>query len=189
MLNVIIFGGPGSGKGTQSDLLKEKYGLFHISTGDVLRAEISKQTDLGKKADELISKGNLIPDSLMVDILDTVMGDKIDAKGFIFDGFPRTLPQAEALTGLLNKRGTAVSGVVALEVPEEVLEERLIKRGQISGRSDDNHETIQKRLNVYRNQTEPLIGYYKNEGKYNGIDGVGTIEEIFNRITVVVDAL
>lgn len=189
MLNVIIFGGPGSGKGTQSALLKEKYGLFHISTGDVLRSEIKNQTDLGKKADALISKGHLIPDSLMVEILEDVLRHQPDAKGFIFDGFPRTLPQAEALKELLKKSNTEISGVVSLEVPEDELIERLLKRGEISGRSDDNHETIQKRLDVYRNQTEPLVDYYKNEGKYNGIVGIGSIEEIFNRISTVVDAL
>ncbi len=189
MLNIIIFGGPGSGKGTQSDLLKEKYGLFHISTGDVLREKIRKQTELGKKADALISKGNLIPDSLMLEILENVLSHHTDAKGFIFDGFPRTLPQAEALDELLQKRNTKLSGIVGLEVPESILEERLLNRGKVSGRSDDNLETIQKRLEVYRKQTEPLIGYYKQEGKFNGVDGVGSIEEIFNRISTVIDAL
>jgi Adenylate kinase and related kinases len=189
MLNIVIFGAPGSGKGTQSDLLKEKYSLFHISTGDVLRAEIKNQTELGKTAEGFISKGQLVPDGLIIDMLAGVLDSNKDSKGVIFDGFPRTLPQAVALTEMLNNRGTDVSAVVALEVEEAELIDRLLKRGQISGRSDDNLETIKSRLDVYNNQTSPLIDHYKQEGKYNGIHGMGSIEEIFGRISNVVDAI
>jgi adenylate kinase len=189
MLNLVIFGAPGSGKGTQSDLLEAKYGLFHISTGDVLREKIKNQTELGKKAEEIISKGQLIPDELMVEILIKVMNDQPDAKGFIFDGFPRTLPQAEALSVMLKKAGKDIAAVIALTVNEDELVERLLKRGQASGRSDDNLETIQKRLTVYRTQTEPLIEFYKNERKFHAIEGVGSIDDIFNKIDAVIQAL
>jgi adenylate kinase len=189
MLNLVIFGAPGSGKGTQSDLLKEKYGLFHISTGDVLREKIKNQTELGKRAEEIISKGQLIPDELMIEILIKVMNDQPDAKGFIFDGFPRTLPQAESLTEMLKKSDIELSAVIALKVDEDELVKRLLKRGEDSGRSDDNLEIIQKRLNVYRTQTEPLIDFYTKEGKFHGIEGIGSIEDIFKKIDAVIQAL
>ena len=189
MLNIVIFGAPGSGKGTQSDLLKEKYSLFHISTGDVLRAEIKNQTELGKTAEGYISKGQLVPDALIIDMLAGVLDSNKDSKGVIFDGFPRTLPQAVALKEMLNDRGTDVSAVVALEVEEAELIDRLLKRGQISGRSDDNFETIKSRLDVYNNQTSPLINHYKEEGKYKGIHGMGSIDDIFGRISNVIDAI
>ncbi|MDD2797901.1 MAG: adenylate kinase [Bacteroidales bacterium] len=189
MLNLVIFGAPGSGKGTQSDLLSEKYGLFHISTGDVLREKIKNQTELGKKAEEIISKGQLIPDELMIDILLKVMSDQPEAKGFIFDGFPRTLPQAEALSEMLQKNDNDIAAVIALTVDENELVNRLLKRGEVSGRTDDNLETIQKRLTVYRNQTEPLIGFYKQVGIFHGIDGIGTIDHISGQISAIIEAL
>ncbi len=189
MLNIVIFGAPGSGKGTQSEKIIAKYGLNHISTGDVLRAEIANKTELGTIADGYISKGQLVPDELIIDILASVLDRFEDSKGVIFDGFPRTIPQAVALKEMLAKRNTAVSAVVALEVEEEELIQRLLKRGEISGRSDDNLETIQKRLDVYKNQTSPLIDYYKSENLYNGIMGMGTVDEIFDRIATVVDNL
>jgi len=189
MLNIVIFGGPGSGKGTQSDLLKAKYNLTHISTGEVLRDIIQKQTELGKTADSYISRGQLVPDSLIISILAEKMDELINSRGVIFDGFPRTIPQAVALEEMLQARGKKVSGVVALEVEQAELIDRLVKRGEISGRSDDNPETIKKRLEVYETQTSPLIDYYKKENKYHGIHGMGSIEEIFGRITAVVDNL
>ncbi len=189
MLNIVIFGGPGSGKGTQSDLLKAKYNLTHISTGEVLRDIIQKQTELGKTADSYISRGQLVPDSLIISILAEKMDDLVNSRGVIFDGFPRTIPQAVALEEMLKARGKKVTGVVALEVDEAELIERLLKRGEISGRSDDNLETIKKRLVVYANQTSPLIDYYKEEKKYHGIHGMGTVDEIFGRIAAVVDSL
>ena len=160
MLNIVIFGAPGSGKGTQSERIVEKYGINHISTGDVLRAEIKNGTELGKTAKGYIDQGQLIPDELMVDILASVFDSFKDSKGVIFDGFPRTIPQAEALKVMLKERGQDISVMLDLDVPEEELMTRLIKRGQESGRADDNEETIKKRLVVYNTQTSPLKEYY-----------------------------
>lgn len=191
MLNIVIFGAPGSGKGTQSENLIAHYKLFHISTGDVLRDHIRRGTELGKTAKEYIDQGQLIPDELMIDILAQVIDDnkKKSKKGVIFDGFPRTIPQAEALETLLNERGTKVSAVIGLEVPEEELIDRLVKRGQMSGRSDDNEETIKKRLDVYHNQTSPLQEFYKEKGLYRAIKGIGTIDGIFEDIKKAIDQL
>ncbi len=184
MLNLVIFGAPGSGKGTQSEKLIDEYDLFHISTGEVLRDHIKKGTELGKIADSFISKGELIPDDLMIRILDDVLTreEAKGIKGVVFDGFPRTIPQAEALKKLLEKRGTDLHAVIGLEVPEEELIERMINRGKQTGRADDNPETIKNRLNVYHNQTAPLQEYYKKEGKYLPINGAGVVEEIFDDI-------
>ena len=176
MLNIVIFGAPGSGKGTQSERIVEKYGINHISTGDVLRAEIKNGTELGKTAKGYIDQGQLIPDELMIDILASVFDSFKDSKGVIFDGFPRTIAQAEALKKMLAERGQDVSVMVDLEVPEDELMVRLIKRGKDSGRADDNEETIKKRLHVYHSQTAPLIDWYKNEKKYQHINGLGTME-------------
>lgn len=190
MKNIVIFGAPGSGKGTQSDLLIEKYALNHISTGDVLRSEIKKGTDLGNTAKQYIDKGQLIPDELMVDILASVYDTfGKDHKGVIFDGFPRTIPQAEALKQMLAARGHKVAAMIELDVPEDELMTRLIKRGQASGRSDDNAETIKKRLDVYHNQTSPLIEWYKKEGIHHHINGLGELDRIFADISEVVDTL
>ncbi len=190
MLNIVIFGAPGSGKGTQSDLIIKEYGLEHISTGDVLRKEIKEETELGKIAKACIDKGNLVPDSLIVDMLAKVLdsyGSKIN--GVIFDGFPRTLAQADALNQMLTQRGTSVSIVVGLEVQDEELIKRIIARGKTSGRSDDNEETARKRLATYYNQTLPLKDYYINEGKYAAIEGEGSIEEIFSSIKKAIDVV
>ena len=190
MKNIVIFGAPGSGKGTQSDLLIEHYGLGHISTGDVLRSEIKKGTELGKTAQGYIDKGNLIPDDLMISILANVY-DSFGRghNGVIFDGFPRTIPQAEALKKMLDERGDKVAAMLELDVPEDELMKRLIKRGKDSGRADDNEETIKKRLVVYHSQTQPLIEWYKNEGLHYHIDGLGTLERIFGDIQKVIDNL
>lgn len=183
MLNLVLFGAPGSGKGTQSAKLIDEYGLYHISTGEVLRDHIQRGTELGKIADSYISKGNLIPDDLMIRILDEVLEkEAAGKKGVVFDGFPRTIPQAEALKELLRKRDTDLHAVIGLEVPEEELVGRMIKRGQETGRADDNLETIKSRLNVYHNQTHPLKEYYTKEGKYIPINGSGIVDEIFNNI-------
>ena len=189
MLNIVIFGAPGSGKGTQSERIVEKYGINHISTGDVLRAEIKNGTELGKIAKGYIDQGQLIPDELMIDILASVFDSFKDSKGVIFDGFPRTIAQAEALKKMLAERGQDVSVMVDLDVPEEELMVRLIKRGKDSGRADDNEETIKKRLHVYHSQTAPLIDWYKNEKKYQHINGLGTMEGIFAEICEAVDKL
>ena len=188
MKNIVIFGAPGSGKGTQSNLLIEHYGLGHISTGDVLRNEIKKGTELGKTAQSYIDKGNLIPDDLMISILASVY-DSFGRghKGVIFDGFPRTIPQAEALQRMLDERGDRVAAMLELDVPEDELMQRLIKRGQESGRADDNEETIKKRLVVYHSQTQPLIEWYKQEGLHHHINGSGTLERIFSDIQKVID--
>ena len=157
MLNIVIFGAPGSGKGTQSERLIKEYGLYHISTGEVLRDHIARGTELGRIADTYISKGQLIPDELMLQVLANVLDENPDktAGGVIFDGFPRTIPQAEALSGLLKERGTRLHAVVGLEVPENELVDRMIKRGKDTGRADDNPDTIRERLKVYHRQTQP----------------------------------
>lgn len=183
MLNLVLFGAPGSGKGTQSAKLIDEYGLYHISTGEVLRDHIARGTELGKTADRYISQGQLIPDDLMIDILDHVLEQEAKGKkGVVFDGFPRTIPQAEALKKLLEKRGTELHGVVGLEVPEDELVERMINRGKETGRADDNIDTIRKRLDVYHKQTQPLREYYVGEGKYISINGSGIVDEIFEDI-------
>ena len=191
MLNIVIFGAPGSGKGTQSDKLIDHYKLFHISTGDVLRDNIKRGTELGKTAKGYIDQGQLVPDELIIDILAQVLDDNKDKiqEGVIFDGFPRTIPQAEALEHLLADRGTQIDAVVGLEVPEEELIKRILLRGQQSGRSDDNEETARKRLDTYHNQTSPLKAYYEEQGKYRAINGLGTIDGIFDLIKESLDNL
>ena len=191
MLNIVMFGAPGSGKGTQSEVLIKTYGLFHISTGDVLRDHIKRGTALGKTAQEYINQGQLIPDELMVNILASVMDDNKDAaaKGVIFDGFPRTIPQAEALEEMLQQRGTKVSAVIGLDVPEEILIGRLLNRGKESGRSDDNLETITSRLEVYNNQTDPLKAFYAQKGLLHMVQGTGGAEVVFERVRKVIEAV
>lgn len=183
MLNLVLFGAPGSGKGTQSAKIIDEYGLYHISTGEVLRDHISRKTPYGITAEKYISKGNLIPDELMLEIL----GHELDvnlknAKGVVFDGFPRTIPQAEALEKLLKEKGTELHAVVGLNVPEHDLIERLLKRGRETGREDDNIETITNRLKVYHDQTLPLQDYYKKLGKFIAVDGTGVVDDIFSKI-------
>jgi len=187
MLNIVIFGAPGSGKGTQSSYLKDKYGLMHISTGDLLRAEIAAKTDLGKMAESYIVKGQLVPDEVVIGMLEDTIKKNPDAKGFIFDGFPRTLAQGEALDKILKKYGKEISIVISLEVDDEELIDRLLKRGELMGRSDDNRETIESRLKVYYNQTAPLKEFYAEQGKLIEIPGKGSIEEIFSSIAEAID--
>lgn len=183
MMNIVIFGGPGSGKGTQSARLIDNYGLYHISTGELLRDHIRRETEIGRTANEYISNGKLIPDDLMISIIKEVLDKEAkDKKGVILDGFPRTIPQAEALEDFLKSRGTDVHAVVGLEVPDEELTDRLIKRAAESGRSDDNPETIKKRLDVYHNQTSPLREHYIGKGKYIPINGTGSVDDIFHSI-------
>lgn len=190
MFNIVIYGAPGSGKGTQSEKLIERYGLTHISTGEVLRKEIETGSELGKIADSYISRGHLIPDELMVRILAAEVDRLLPtSKGFIFDGFPRTIHQAEELNHLLEKRGQEIHSVVGLEVPDQELTERLINRGKTSGRSDDNPEAIKSRLNVYHNTTSPLREFYYDNGKYKAIEGTGSVDDIFRRITDHLDTI
>lgn len=191
MLNLVIFGAPGSGKGTQSEHLTNRYGLFHISTGEVLRDHISRGTELGKIADSYISKGNLIPDELMLKVLEKTLDENPEAtaNGVIFDGFPRTIPQAEALGEMMKRRGTRIHSVVGLEVPEEELIKRLIHRGEESGRADDNPDTIKTRLDVYHQQTAPLRKYYTDRNTYHAVEGSGDVAKIFNDISKHIDTL
>lgn len=181
MLNVVIFGTPGSGKGTQSERIIKEYGLHHISTGEVLRDHIARGTELGKIADGYISRGQLIPDDLMVRVLASVLDDNPEktSKGVIFDGFPRTIPQAESLKKMLAERGSEVHAVIGLEVPEEELIRRMLQRGKETGRADDNIDTITKRLKVYHEQTAPLREYYEQEGNYLPVEGCGDVDRIF----------
>lgn len=185
MLNLVIFGGPGSGKGTQSAKIADEHGLFHISTGEVLRDHIARGTEIGKIANQYISKGQLIPDELMIRIVEHILDSKPEetAKGVIFDGFPRTIPQAKALDKALTARGRMIDHVIGLEVDDDELVNRMLLRGQQTGRADDNAETIRNRLAVYHDQTSPLKEYYINEGKYRRIDGGKTIDEIFDQIS------
>ena len=189
MLNIIIFGAPGSGKGTQSEKLTKKYGLEHVSTGDILRAEIEAGTEFGRIADSFISKCNLIPDEVMISKLEVLMEKKNGAKGYILDGFPRTIAQGKALNTMMDKHDEKVTIVISLEVEEEELINRILKRGEISGRSDDNRETVELRLKVYHEQTEPLKNFYIEQGKLVKVPGQGGIDEVFESITNIIDRL
>lgn len=187
MKNIVIFGAPGSGKGTQSDKIIAEFGVAHISTGDVLRAEIKAETELGKIAASYINDGNLVPDSLIVDILASTLDSKgKDIPGVIFDGFPRTIAQAEALDKMLQERGEQVSVVIGLEVDGEELIKRIIARGKTSGRADDNEDTAKKRLSTYYAQTLPLKDFYVAQGKYARIEGVGDIDAIYQCVSAAI---
>jgi adenylate kinase len=190
MLNLIIFGPPGAGKGTQSEKLISKYGLVHISTGDLLRAERNAGTELGNQANDYISRGELVPDAVVIGMVRNYMLSKEGANGFIFDGFPRTIPQAEALDRMLEEFNTGISVVLGLEVEEDELVKRLMLRGQTSGRVDDQDEnTIRNRFQEYLNKTLPLQGYYASQGKYQGVMGMGEIDIIFGQLSAKIDAV
>lgn len=189
MLNIIICGAPGSGKGTQSDLIVKKYSLKHLSTGDLLRKEMAEKSELGQMVESYISRGELVPDNMIMDILlKHIENQTDDSNGIILDGFPRTVAQAEALEIMLKKLDKEISVLIDVKVDENELIKRLIMRGQTSGRCDDNLETIKKRLDVYHTLTEPVNEFYKNSGKYISIDGMGTIAEIFDRISATIDS-
>ena len=182
MFNIVIFGAPGSGKGTQSENLIKNYGLHHISTGEVLRDHIARGTELGRTADAYISKGQLIPEEFMISSLADILDNTPEARdGVIFDGFPRTIEQAKALKTMLAERGAKVDAVVGLHVDEDELVQRLLKRGQESGRSDDNLESIKSRLKVYHALTQPLQIFYEDGCEYRAIEGMGSGDEIFDR--------
>ena len=189
MVNLIIFGAPGSGKGTQSELMIAKYGLDYISTGNVLRAAIKEGTELGQIAQSYINQGQLVPDDLIIKLISSFLDEKSASKGVLFDGFPRTIPQAKALKEMLNERGTDISVLIDLQVDDEELIKRLLERGKTSGRSDDNIDTIKSRLDVYHTQTAPLATYYISEEKYRAIKGVGSIEDISQRIDEVIQSV
>ena len=183
MLNLVLFGPPGAGKGTQSENLINKYGLVHLSTGDILRSEIARGTGLGQKAKEIMDKGELVSDDIVIGMIESKLDENTRAKGFIFDGFPRTAAQAVALDDLLQKKGTGISGMLALEVENEELVKRLLMRGQESGRPDDkNEDVIRHRITEYNNKTLPLKTYYSDQGKFHSIKGVGSIDEIFKAL-------
>jgi adenylate kinase len=182
-LNIVLFGPPGAGKGTQSEFLIKQYGLVHLSTGDLLRAEKEAGTELGLQAHEIMGQGMLVPDDIVIEMIHNKLDASTDAKGFIFDGFPRTKAQAEALDELLLSQGTAITAMLALEVPEAELVKRLLLRGETSGRPDDrNEEVIRKRIQEYETKTAPLKEYYGAKGKYKGVNGVGSIAEIAGRL-------
>ncbi len=187
MFNLILFGPPGSGKGTQSVKIAEKYQLKHVSTGDILRAEVKNETELGIKARDIMERGELVPDELLIQILHSVMENNKDVKGFIFDGFPRTIVQAGALDKLMTKLNVGISNVISLDVADEEVIARLLKRAEIESRKDDNKETINNRLSVYKNQTSPLLDYYTKQDKLIKIVGVGSIDDIFNSICEKLD--
>ena len=187
-LNIVLFGPPGAGKGTQSEKLVEKYKLVHLSTGDIFRYNIKNQTDLGKLAKSYMDAGNLVPDEVTIKLLESEVNKHSDAKGFIFDGFPRTTAQAEALDAFLSSRNDSITMMLALEVPEEELVKRLLLRGKDSGRPDDMDEkVIRNRINVYNEQTSVLADYYGKSGKFQAVKGVGEIDEIFERLCQKID--
>ncbi len=190
MFNLIIFGPPGAGKGTQSAMLLEKYELVHLSTGDVFRANIKGETELGVLAKSYIDKGELVPDEVTIAMVEDFLKNQEDANGFIFDGFPRTLSQGEALDNIIRSIDSQIDVVLALEVEEDELVKRLLERGKASGRADDQDEaTIRNRFAEYNNKTEPLLGYYDQQGKLKRVAGMGQIEEIFDRLCKAVDAV
>ncbi len=190
MLNIVLFGPPGAGKGTQAEKLLAKYNLVHLSTGDILRGELKAETVLGKEAKKFMEKGELVPDSVVIGMIEGKIDSNASAKGFIFDGFPRTTAQAEALDQMLSKKGTPISVMLALEVEKEELIKRLLLRGKDSGRADDQDQSIiENRIKVYNSETAPVKDFYEAQGKYRGIQGMGSIEEIFDRLCTAIDSL
>jgi len=190
MLNLVLFGPPGAGKGTQSELIIKKFGLVHFSTGDILRAELAANTPLGVEAKKFMEKGALVPDSVVIGMIGNKIEANKTAKGLIFDGFPRTTAQAEALDKIMKEKGLTVSGMVALEVGHDELVTRLLGRGKISGRADDQDpKVIENRIAVYNKETAPVKDYYEAQGKYKGVYGIGEIEVIFANICKAIETL
>ena len=188
MTNIVLFGPPGAGKGTQAEVLKKKYNLVHISTGDLFRKHLGEGTELGKLAKSYMNAGNLVPDSVVIDMVDDRLKELEGANGIIYDGFPRTVAQAKALDKLMEKNNTPILGMIELVVAEKELIKRLLERGKSSGRADDQDiSKIENRLNVYQEETMPVAGYYKKQDKHEAIDGVGEIDTIFERVCTAVD--
>ena len=189
MLNIILFGPPGAGKGTQSQQLKEKYNLTYLSTGDILREEMAAETEIGKKVKDIISKGGLVSDEIVVSIIRGRVEANQKSAGFLFDGFPRTVRQAEMLDGIMNEFSLKINAVLSLEVPEEILINRMIERGKTSGRADDNIDSIKHRFVEYNEKTKPVLAYYEKQGNLKGIDGVGKVEDIFATLCNEIDKI
>jgi adenylate kinase len=190
MINIVLFGKPGAGKGTQAEFLKEKYSLKHISTGDVFRYNLKNNTPLGEEARGYMDRGELVPDELTIKMLQDEVDKNPDTAGFLFDGFPRTIAQAEALDAFLTSKGWQVDATVGLEADDEILVQRLLERGKTSGRPDDQDEDkIRTRYQEYNEKTAPLMDYYKGQGKYHAVDGIGEIAEITHRLSSVIDTL
>jgi adenylate kinase len=190
MTNLILFGPPGSGKGTQAARLIEKYNLVHVSTGDLFRHEMGNNTPLGLKAKAFMAEGRLVPDEVTIGMLRNKVEAHPEANGFIFDGFPRTIPQAEALDALLKGMGTSIAGLIALEVDDEEIVNRILNRGKTSSRPDDNDESIiRKRIQVYNDETTPVYGFYEQRQKSHSIPGIGSVDEIFDRLSQLIDKL
>lgn len=190
MLNVVLFGAPGCGKGTQSELLEKKFGLSHISTGEIIRSHIKAQTPLGQQMSEYISRGELAPDSVVIGMVEEYLNQNKDIKGTIFDGFPRTTAQAEAFDKLLESLGDSVDIMIYMDVPEEELVRRILLRGKDSGRADDaSEDVIRNRIEIYNQQTAIVADYYRAQGKYVAVPSLGTIDEVFNRIAAEIEKL
>jgi adenylate kinase len=190
MINIVLFGKPGAGKGTQADFLKTKYNLVHLSTGDIFRFNMKNDTELGKLAKTFIDKGDLVPDEVTINMLQSEVEKNPDAKGFLFDGFPRTISQAEALDTFLISKSQEITATIALDADDEVLVQRLLERGKTSGRVDDqDEEKIRNRYQEYNEKTAPLISYYKEQGKYFAVNGIGSISEVTERLSLIIDKL
>lgn len=190
MINLILFGPPGSGKGTQAANLVDKYKLVHISTGDLFRYELSNDTPLGIKAKEFMSKGELVPDEITIGMLENKVNKHPNSNGFIFDGFPRTIPQAEALENLMSSKGTGIDSLISLKVNKEEVVNRILERGKTSGRADDTDRSIvENRFNVYDNETRPVFEYFDKKGLSVEVDGMGKIDDVFERISAVIDSI
>lgn len=187
MINIILFGPPGAGKGTQSQFLREKYQLTYISTGEILREEIAAETELGLQVKGIISQGGLVSDEIVAAIIEKKLSENLDSPGFLFDGYPRTVRQAEILDEMMRKYGISLSGVLSLEVPEELLIERMLERGKVSGRADDNLDSIKHRFVEYEAKTKPVLSYYEGKDNLHPINGVGEIPEIFKSLCAVIE--